>query len=58
MKPQRARMVHSLLMAYDLYRHMDVYEPRPATQEDLISFHTKEYVDYLKSAIPGVIDVC
>eukprot|EP00388_Colpodella_angusta_P002994 GDKJ01010660.1.p1 GENE.GDKJ01010660.1~~GDKJ01010660.1.p1 ORF type:complete len:557 (+),score=104.05 GDKJ01010660.1:67-1737(+) len=56
MKPQRAKMVHSLIMAYDVYRKLDSFEPSPASKQDLEMFHSKDYVTYLRSALPGVFD--
>uniref|UniRef100_A0A7S2ZHA5 Histone deacetylase n=2 Tax=Rhodosorus marinus TaxID=101924 RepID=A0A7S2ZHA5_9RHOD len=47
MKPHRLSMTHNLFLAYDLYRHAEVYRPRKATAEELLEFHTTEYVDFL-----------
>jgi histone deacetylase 1/2 len=48
MKPKRIAMTHSLINHFKLYSHLHVYEPQPATKEDLLLFHTPEYVDYLE----------
>jgi histone deacetylase 1/2 len=48
MKPHRIRMTHSLLVNYELYKHMDVYAPVPATFEDLTRFHSDDYIDFLR----------
>jgi len=41
-------MTHSLINHYKLYSHLYVYEPQPAVEEDLVMFHTPEYVRYLE----------
>lgn len=60
MKPQRMRMTHSLILAYDLYKHMEVnsesgksficfqvYRPHDAEHTELVAFHDAEYVNFL-----------
>eukprot|EP01031_Cornospumella_fuschlensis_P037945 gene37945-46099_t len=49
MKPHRIRMTHQLVFGYELYKKMEVYKPRKATEEQLKSFHTEEYVQFLKN---------
>jgi acetoin utilization deacetylase AcuC-like enzyme len=48
MKPKRIAMTHSLINHYKLYSLLHVYEPQPASKDDLTMFHTPEYVDYLE----------
>jgi len=48
MKPKRIAMTHSLINHYKLYSQLHVYEPQPASKDDLQLFHTPEYVDYLE----------
>jgi acetoin utilization deacetylase AcuC-like enzyme len=48
MKPARLGLTHNLVLGYGLHRHMDVYSPRKATDEEMAQFHTKDYVDFLK----------
>eukprot|EP01012_Entosiphon_sulcatum_P048888 TRINITY_DN67450_c0_g1_i1.p1 TRINITY_DN67450_c0_g1~~TRINITY_DN67450_c0_g1_i1.p1 ORF type:complete len:428 (-),score=106.35 TRINITY_DN67450_c0_g1_i1:89-1372(-) len=52
MKPQRIKMTHNLILAYGLYKHMDVFRPHPATEEDMTKFHLDEYVQFLKYLSP------
>lgn len=52
MKPHRIRMAHNLLLSYGLYRKMEIYRPAPATFEELIKFHSEEYVRFLKTITP------
>lgn len=50
MKPHRVRMTHQLILAYKLYRHMDVYRPHYASREELMLFHTPSHVKFLERA--------
>ncbi|KAJ8416765.1 hypothetical protein AAFF_G00326430 [Aldrovandia affinis] len=45
--PNRASMVHSLIEAYGLLKHMSVVKPRVATMEDMAVFHTDSYLEHL-----------
>ncbi|KAL1138657.1 hypothetical protein AAG570_008719 [Ranatra chinensis] len=44
----RADMVHELIKAYDLLRNMTIYEYKPATDTDINSFHSFDFIEYLK----------
>jgi acetoin utilization deacetylase AcuC-like enzyme len=52
MKPHRLRMTHSLLLAYGMYKKMEVYRPHPAAKEELERFHAGDYVDFLERVTP------
>jgi histone deacetylase 1/2 len=52
MKPHRLRMTHQLILAYGLYRKMEVYRPKPATDRQLQQFHSEDYIDFLKKITP------
>ncbi|CCF75609.1 histone deacetylase 1/2 [Babesia microti strain RI] len=52
MKPQRIRMAHSLVLSYDLYRHMEVFRPHRAVEPELLSFHDSDYICFLSSVSP------
>ncbi|MCJ1463093.1 histone deacetylase [Pseudocyphellaria aurata] len=52
MKPHRIRMAHSLIMNYGLYKKMEIYRAKPASQHEMTQFHTDEYVDFLKKVTP------
>lgn len=52
MKPHRLRMTHQLILAYGLYRKMEVYRPRAATEQQIQAFHGEDYVDFLKRITP------
>ena len=52
MKPHRLRMTHQLLLAYGLYRKMEVFKPKLGNDFQLQRFHSEEYIDFLKSISP------
>lgn len=53
--PRRLRLVYELLEAYGVFQHPQVrlVPPRPATEEELLWFHTPEYVEAVKSLSRG-----
>lgn len=55
MKPHRLRMTHQLILAYGLYRKMEVYRPKlsPGVEaHQMQKFHSEEYVDFLRRISP------
>lgn len=52
MKPHRMRMAHQLILAYGLYRKLEVYKPRPCTDLQLRRFHSEDYIEFLKRISP------
>jgi histone deacetylase 1/2 len=56
MKPHRVRMAHDLILRYKLYEHMEVFKPLSASRDEMIQFHSDEYVDFLSSVAPGSQD--
>ncbi|KAG6509005.1 hypothetical protein ZIOFF_034391 [Zingiber officinale] len=52
MKPHRVRMTHSLLEGYGLLHRMRVLRPIPASNRDLLRFHSDDYIAFLRSATP------
>lgn len=52
MKPFRLMLTDHLVILYKLYEKMDLYEPRPATKDELLAFHLEDYVDFLQSITP------
>jgi hypothetical protein len=52
MKPHRLRMTHQLILSYGLYRKMEVYKPKPATDQQITTFHSSDYIDFLKKISP------
>ncbi|WP_054857017.1 acetoin utilization protein AcuC [Vulcanisaeta sp. JCM 16159] len=55
-KPHRERQLVELLREHGLLSsYVDLVEPRPASDEELMLVHTKDYIDYVKRAsINGV----
>uniref|UniRef100_A0A8C4HTS5 Histone deacetylase 8 n=1 Tax=Dicentrarchus labrax TaxID=13489 RepID=A0A8C4HTS5_DICLA len=45
--PNRASMVHSLIEAYGLLKHMSTIKPQLATIEEMAKFHTDSYLEHL-----------
>ncbi|OHT14228.1 Histone deacetylase 1 [Tritrichomonas foetus] len=52
MKPHRIKMAHNLVMAYDLHKQMRCLSPLRASANDLMRFHTQQYVRFLQLATP------
>ncbi|KAL6068514.1 Histone deacetylase [Balamuthia mandrillaris] len=52
MKPHRIRMTHNLLLNYGLYKKMQIYRPRKATKVEMTSFHSEDYVKFLRLITP------
>lgn len=52
MKPFRLTLTNNLVLGYGLHKHLDMYDPRPATTEELVSFHDEDYVDFLARVTP------
>lgn len=48
MKPARLALTHNLVVGYGLHRKMTVYSPRKATEEELVEFHSEDYINFLK----------
>ena len=47
MKPWRLTLTKQLVLSYGLEYTMDLYEPRPASFNELAIFHDREYLSYL-----------
>lgn len=52
MKPHRVRMAHNLVLNYGLYKNMEVFRPKLSTGEDMMQFHSDDYVNFLRSITP------
>ncbi|KAF2875877.1 putative histone deacetylase [Massariosphaeria phaeospora] len=52
MKPWRLTLTKELVLAYGLEYTMDLYEPRPASFEELAVFHDREYLSFLSKVTP------
>lgn len=56
LKPFRLKLTYELIKAYGLLSLPDVrvVEARPAKEDDLLLYHTKEYIEVLKAANSGL----
>ncbi|KAI9905957.1 hypothetical protein PsorP6_014034 [Peronosclerospora sorghi] len=52
MKPHRMKLAHHLVVNYDLYRKMDIFEPHIASAEEIKAFHAPDYIDFLQRISP------
>lgn len=52
MKPWRLTLSKSLIMSYGMNFAMDNYVSRAATYEELNSFHSSDYLDFLGTVLP------
>ncbi|CAI5758452.1 unnamed protein product [Candida verbasci] len=52
MKPFRLMLTDHLMISYKLYEKMDCYQPRKATKEELLQFHSEEYINFLQTITP------
>ncbi|KAF5288210.1 hypothetical protein FQA39_LY03978 [Lamprigera yunnana] len=49
MKPIRILITHNLILNYGFYKEMDIYYPQKASAEDMMKFHSDDYISFLKS---------
>ncbi|KAL3424863.1 histone deacetylase phd1 [Phlyctema vagabunda] len=56
MKPWRLTLAKGLITAYGMHFGMDTYLSRQATRAEMADFHSEDYLDYLKTAIPAMPD--
>lgn len=54
MKPWRLTLTKQLVIAYGLEYCMDLYEPRPASFDELTVFHDREYTQFLSQYAPRI----
>ena len=48
MKPHRLTLTNALVMGYGLDKQIHhIYDPRPATKEELENYHDSDYIDFL-----------
>ena len=52
MRPHRVRLTHHLLVEYGLYKHLNVFRPKPASRADLTAFHSDDYMRFLYDITP------
>jgi len=52
MKPHRLQMTHNLILSYHLYKKMEVFRPHLATADEMMAFHSPEYIDFVRRVTP------
>jgi len=52
MKPHRVRMTHHLVSIYGLHSQMELFAPKPVSEEEMLLFHTDDYIHFLKTITP------
>ncbi|KAJ3425478.1 histone deacetylase rpd3 [Anaeramoeba flamelloides] len=53
MKPNRIRMAHELILAYGIYKKMEIYQPHHSSHLEMQRFHSKDYVEFLSKINPS-----
>jgi len=48
MKPHRLTILNHLVAGYGLHHHMEYHSPRLASREELATFHSSSYLDFLE----------
>ncbi|ORZ25201.1 hypothetical protein BCR42DRAFT_479598 [Absidia repens] len=52
MKPHRLTLTNHLVLNYGLHKKMEIFQPRRATDNEILEFHAPDYVDFLKRVTP------
>ena len=52
MKPHRIRMAHNLVLAYGLYKKLEIYRPTLMSEEQMTKFHADDYIHFLQHVTP------
>ncbi|KAL1930490.1 hypothetical protein VTP01DRAFT_10652 [Rhizomucor pusillus] len=52
MKPHRLTLTNHLVLKYGLHEKMEIFQPRRATDAEILAFHAEDYVDFLKRVTP------
>lgn len=55
MKPFRLMLTDSLVLSYGMQEHMEWYKPRPATKDEILSFHNEDYTNFLQKVTPTTL---
>jgi histone deacetylase 1/2 len=53
MKTKRIKMAHSLIQTYELSEHLNMFQSKEASRDELILFHDPPYIDYLEKWVTG-----
>lgn len=59
MKPHRLTLTNALVMGYGLDKQIHhIYDPRPATKEELENYHDSDYIDFLSKFVTPLSESC
>ena len=59
MKPHRLTLTNALVMGYGLDKQIHhIYDPRPATKEELENYHDSDYIDFLSKFVTPPFESC
>ena len=59
MKPHRLTLTNALVMGYGLDKQIHhIYDPRPATKEELESYHDSDYIEFLSRFVTSLSKLC
>ncbi|VUZ55658.1 unnamed protein product [Hymenolepis diminuta] len=53
MKPHRLTLAHTLILGYGLTQDMKIYKAPRASMKDMMTFHTVEYMEFLRDVKPS-----
>ncbi|VDO15269.1 unnamed protein product [Rodentolepis nana] len=53
MKPHRLTLAHTLILGYGLTQDMKIYKAPKASMKDMMTFHTAEYMEFLRDVKPS-----
>ncbi|CAO3655642.1 unnamed protein product [Mucor fragilis] len=56
MKPHRLTLTNHLVLKYGMHDKMEIFQPRRATDDEILNFHSSDYVDFLKRVTPDNAD--
>ena len=55
MKPYRTSLVYELVLGYELDQKLSIYKPPKAVDEQLLHYHTQDYIDFIRSVTPEFV---
>uniref|UniRef100_A0A5K3FL52 Hist_deacetyl domain-containing protein n=1 Tax=Mesocestoides corti TaxID=53468 RepID=A0A5K3FL52_MESCO len=56
MKPHRLTLAHTLVLGYGLTSKMQIYKAPKASMKDMMTFHTAEYMEFLRDVKPANVN--
>jgi histone deacetylase 1/2 len=46
---ERSTFIHELISSYELFQKMEIIEPTPATKKEILTYHSKEYIEHFEN---------